>query len=409
MKTEKKIILSGGWGYGNLGDQAILMSSIKLINDTLPNSQIVILTYDINEIKNFIFPNEVNIEVHNSIHSLIFNRKVEYKNYSHKLDIIEKLKSKIFKKIDNVIKNASERIIINRVNDPELFLSSYKNERKLVEQLFQGADMYIMSGGHYINEWTESLVSKYLEVYLCNKMNIPCYSIGQTIGPFLDKRKESLAIKIAKMYKGIFYRDAYSVKDTQGWGISCLPKAIPDIALYESTCPSEGEQIAFIPFLADLVKNLDKISDNLIKIANDTNSTILIVVSQLWGAPINISLKFYFHLLNRGVKIRFCVPSSYKELQKEITRCKCVISENLHGLILAYRSNIPIICLNNKRKFITFMQQIDREDAIITPGQIKNNELYDMFLKHKYDMSDYRSQFRDLIKESFVSTIHEIK
>ena len=28
----KKIILSGGWSYGNLGDEAILISSINLIH-----------------------------------------------------------------------------------------------------------------------------------------------------------------------------------------------------------------------------------------------------------------------------------------------------------------------------------------------------------------------------------------
>ena len=49
-----KIILSGGWGYGNLGDDAILYSSIKLLRDKFPDSTIVVLSYNIPETESII-------------------------------------------------------------------------------------------------------------------------------------------------------------------------------------------------------------------------------------------------------------------------------------------------------------------------------------------------------------------
>ena len=47
----KNIILSGGWGYGNLGDDAILLSSVRLLRDKFPNARINILTYCIRDSK----------------------------------------------------------------------------------------------------------------------------------------------------------------------------------------------------------------------------------------------------------------------------------------------------------------------------------------------------------------------
>ena len=39
------ILISGGWGYRNLGDDAILVSSINLIQNCYPEAQISVLSY----------------------------------------------------------------------------------------------------------------------------------------------------------------------------------------------------------------------------------------------------------------------------------------------------------------------------------------------------------------------------
>ena len=41
-----KILVSGGWGYGNLGDDALLVATIDLLKEKYPNSEIVIMSYD---------------------------------------------------------------------------------------------------------------------------------------------------------------------------------------------------------------------------------------------------------------------------------------------------------------------------------------------------------------------------
>ena len=70
----KKIILSGGWSYGNLGDEAILMSSVKLLHQRYPDYVIVVLLYKKNEtVKYLKMLNYVQIE--QSLHSYMYGVK----------------------------------------------------------------------------------------------------------------------------------------------------------------------------------------------------------------------------------------------------------------------------------------------------------------------------------------------
>ena len=60
------ILLSGGWGYGNLGDDAILEASVRILCNLYPQSKITIMSYE---------PCDINIhgyEVIPSLHRAIF-------------------------------------------------------------------------------------------------------------------------------------------------------------------------------------------------------------------------------------------------------------------------------------------------------------------------------------------------
>lgn len=43
-----KIVLSGGWGYGNLGDEAILRATVRILNKIYVNPQITVLSFNPN-------------------------------------------------------------------------------------------------------------------------------------------------------------------------------------------------------------------------------------------------------------------------------------------------------------------------------------------------------------------------
>ncbi|UVO98885.1 hypothetical protein NXV86_02235 [Bacteroides sp. BFG-257] len=61
-----RIILSGGWGFGNLGDDAILLASIKILKWKYPLSNIVVLTNNVKETEQILL-DQSEIEIEESI------------------------------------------------------------------------------------------------------------------------------------------------------------------------------------------------------------------------------------------------------------------------------------------------------------------------------------------------------
>ena len=100
------------------------------------------------------------------------------------------------------------------------------------------------------------------------------------------------------------------------------------------------------------------------------------------------------------------IPQNTLELQKILGESKLVISQNLHGLILAYRAGVSVICLNKQRKFITFMEQIGASDCIILPNEISSEDcllkLYQMAENKKKNLEPFKREvyqiFENLLK-----------
>lgn len=66
-----RIILSGGWGFGNLGDDAILLASIKILKWKYPLSNIVVLTNNVKETEQILL-DQSEIEIEESIFKKIW-------------------------------------------------------------------------------------------------------------------------------------------------------------------------------------------------------------------------------------------------------------------------------------------------------------------------------------------------
>lgn len=67
----KKIILSGGWAYGNLGDEAILMASVKLLHQRFVDYTIVVLLYKKNETVKYLETLDY-VQIGQSLHSYMY-------------------------------------------------------------------------------------------------------------------------------------------------------------------------------------------------------------------------------------------------------------------------------------------------------------------------------------------------
>lgn len=152
-----------------------------------------------------------------------------------------------------------------------------------------------MSGGGYINNWTEMGIIKFIEVYIASKKGLRCYMLGQTIGPFKNIYNFNLAKSICSLMQKIYYRDVESIKDGKRMGISC--EIIPDLALSEELHFGKQNKITIIPFNKKIVDNIDVFTENIKQIAElADNAKVIITVSQLWYAAINIAVFIYSSL-----------------------------------------------------------------------------------------------------------------
>ncbi|MBR6043021.1 MAG: polysaccharide pyruvyl transferase family protein [Paludibacteraceae bacterium] len=384
------ILLSGGWGYGNLGDDALLIDSIDLIRKYCENSHITVLTYDVFAAKSMLSKYH-NIEFVPSLHLYIYGTEyfAHTKNDTH---FISKLFNKIVGKIhDKRVERSEIREIEELIKHDNLEDTKFSFVQNYFAKFCQNQDIYIMSGGGYINNWHHSIVSKFLEIKIAKEKGLKTYVIGQTFGPFMPNVKP-LAKKIILHSDCCFFRDSFSISDFPDV-TNIYPKAIPDIALSKSFDVAERKKrIVLIPFTRQFWKS----RKNILEIFSSCQQyEVVLSVSQLWKSQISLAIDLYMYLKSNSVRCSLHIPKDVTDLQQLLSESSCVLSENLHGLILAYRSHTPIICLNNKRKFITFMEKIECSNRMIPIIDLREDR-FSEFLNNKMSFDSHNNIISEL-------------
>lgn len=399
-REHKRIILSGGWGYGNLGDDAILWASYSLIKQKYPNSNITILSYNIKESCNVI-PEGSDVDYQESLHVSMFGFK------PHTLKLGEGFISELTKPI----KTAYNRHVYKRIQDsllrrkvlknPDTFASKYNTQFDNFHKLCKTADIYVMSGGGYLSNWAEMVISKYYEVDIAKKHDLDIYIIGQTIGPYKYKTARLLAQRILQNVDCSFFRDAESIRDAKQLGAKCLGHVIPDLVLSTERTAAKKDYIVFIPFLSDLTKNKEKIVQNIAAVSEKHKCSVCITVSQLWPYGMQIGLSIYLELLARNIDARFVVPHDFHELSDILASAQMTFSQNLHGLILSYCAHTPVASLNSRRKFISFMEAIGHPDNLLAPNKLSPTDFLKCYEKRsEFDFSKlqlFRKEINDAL------------
>lgn len=388
------IILSGGWGYGNLGDDAILYTSLNLISERFPNARIQLLTYD-PEQKLSLNSNVVTIQ--KSAHRVLFNDSAyrmlstygKVKSLSNYPDLIRRIIKKY-----NFIKYNS-LLGTNKVD-----LSGWDN----LETCFKQADLYIMSGGGYFNNWKESLISRCTELELAAKYDIPSYILGQSLDNFYDYYKPYLQL-VLKTCRQISVRDKLSIEVLKELKINAVYS--PDLVVSQSKKNiNVQDEIAFIPATCH-PSNRRSVAKGIITISQKYNLKVNIIITRLYDDDI-IEAKWYFsffkhHKLNANMRI----PGNLDELINDISNKKYIISRNLHGLILGIvNGGEKLLCLNNQPKFISFMEQIGQSKYIIDANTATDIELVNLFTdmyQDSYNLEDIKAKLARTVRERFNS------
>lgn len=367
------ILLSGGWGYGNIGDDAILVASLSLLHQQFPNAPITITSYNPEYTRKVVGDK---YEILPSVHRQIFGERVfkflRVNGYVWNTERMPYICQRLYNYVTHKIKDASKKDI--QINSSELDWAE-------LQRPFMNANMFIMSGGGYFNNWPDSMMSRIIELELAEKNQVKSYICGQTIGPFaISHEQEERLVDALKTASGICVRDAASQWDLRNWNIHA--QLAPDLALSQNPMLGEEKEqrIAIVP--AELPR---QIRNTFIKGMGDIilrkKLQASVIVTRLYIADIECAKQICRSLqqLCGKERIRLVIPEVYTDIEKELMHSRYVVSRNLHGLILAWRSGAKCLCLNNERKFITFMQQAGHPENVLDIQNMTAASLYEKF------------------------------
>jgi len=402
----KRVLISGGWGYRNFGDDAILLSTIKLLNEVCYDDlDVTVITYSKKETSKIL---SKDTHVLNSFQRKIFQKNFEYEFYfSQSKCLFEKpfafykkafqwyqyKKSVVFFKFG--LKYPKTIFFIIQLLCPKLVLNIKKT------------NLLILSGGGYLNSWRESLLTKYLEVLIARKYNKKIISIGQSIGPFNCELYELFAKEVLSECKTICVRDSKSLQLVLSLindKTKVVNQIMPDLAFYDVKKPNTdlNSKLVFIVGYDNIENIKSTVCEALLKVQKDFDIEIVFTVSQLW-TTIKSATELYEYCNSMGLKSKIVIPKDFVELENMLSKSTLVCSQNLHGLILANRNGVNVISLNDRRKFISFMKMINREEFILPIIDFDIDDFYALVQKSLKSKSDYQLniEISDTVKRLF--------
>ncbi len=353
-----KIIVSGGWGYGNLGDDAILDSTLCQLQARFPGCQCVVLTYDLADSAVHV-SDKVRLQL--GAHAFTDGGGCEVfipsMTEDHSLPRKAWIKGKF------------------AVTESAAWFS-HARSRPGIQTLraeIASADLFVMSGGGYFNEkWMNKTRAQLLELQFAEQAGVPAIVLGPTIGRFVGGVRDEIAARF-KPVRLITVRDEFSYAEAVQWNEHV--SVVPDIAL-GNWLPDPGAPvglgIVFTSLHAEFRSRLVQAVQLYVQ-KRAGGLPVKLFITRRWKYDLRAAITLQEELQRVGVSCDLIMPSNFRKVETAMAACELVISENLHGLILAARNLVPVVAVNdyavgspNYKKFIAFLSQSDSQDLFFS-------------------------------------------
>ena len=350
MNAIGKIVVSGGWGYGNIGDEAILKYTYLDLKRAFPRIPIIVLSYD---------PDET----------------CKHHAFSAKKSLHRVLKDMCPQGIPEFCMELIER------GDQEKVIREYVD-------LFSNDTLFIMAGGGYFNSfWKESIYSHLCEIAIACRKGAKTAMIGQTIGP-LSKNQQ-------KLVKGILSKvDYIDVRDKTSHALLTVILKNKTIHLssdaavrvgehnkatgskkqigimYQRIRPYTGPQASFIFYRIRQCFNLatgkvHRFSSQFAELINMIkkeypNYEICFIQSTEWQkekvnklrSQVGLSISESLH------------GDTVEELIHAISETDLIITTNMHPAIISTSMGIPALVISHTYKFDDYVSSIGQEACL---------------------------------------------
>lgn len=346
-----KIVLSGGWSYGNIGDETIARCTIYLLKNFFPRDVLTIYSYDP---QNFY--------------------------YHHKMKSLES----VHKKVDQLGINSLSKIE-EIIREPKAFHLDEFSES------LDDSTLFVMAGGGYFNDrWKRQFIARILEIEIAKRKKSKIAIIGQSIGPITSKVNRGYFKTAMNACDYINVRD----KDTYNLIREILPGkdvilGIDTAMIISDTYISGKEQkkpvinvmaagySKYTAIQGDFIKNrlfnklISRITlkyyiysfkmKKIIKLLSlQQKYKIRFVMSTNWHFDLNFTKKIAKNLSGKDYEI--IVNPKVNEMCGYLSEGQVMISSKMHPVIISASYNIESIAISYNFKIDNFMDAIGCKD-----------------------------------------------
>lgn len=348
----KGFYLTGGWGYGNKGDNAILEGMRQSLSSRFPDDPLTVTSYSQAEMRE-----QHGIESIKSVHRLLWKRAP--------LGLLRWL-----------------GIFVWRATDLKVLLvPSLRKHQSLMRQ----ARAVIMGGGGYFNDaWPDMLRSRYVEIDLARSVGTPVVIYGQTLGPFSKTTIDRSLGRYLGYVAKIAFRDAQSLKVLEAAGVpekkrvlsadeanllSVRPPLEPKRAgrkvvgvmiqkFRPHLGPSGPSPAGSIPDEGSYVQRVVEALGNVASKNPDVD--YLFIPSTRWDESTVRRVADELRTKIDG-RIQFISDPTADQFIRSCQNVDLMVSTNMHPIILAATAGVPSVAISYHYKLDDFMVSIGLE------------------------------------------------
>ena len=378
-----KILVLGGYGFGNCGDEAQCNATLKILTERYSSKyQIVNLT------PNVIYSKSEHPDFTHDFASrtMFFNKNRDCNCYDFKTSQVKRL----FFFIKSVL------ILLNAFLVRADFATFLINARvaKFLYELKEGSLLYFCGGGYLTGDTESRLWDGFLLCILARIFKLPVVMSGQTIGIWNNTFNKMVAEFAFKKVNVITVRDeGYSLADLEAIGLKGDNYfETHDDALFCDK--SENKQTNLNSYITinfhywgmpkqEKAKYIEKINLIIDSVLKQTDYKILFIPMKKTDKS---SFDDYIRKYPSERIFYFDYDYNFKKVRRVIADSKICITMKHHPIIFAMGENVPVISLVFSKYYLH-----KNEGALAQYGQKK----YSINLEN----DDFLSQFNYLFNE----------
>jgi len=340
------IVVSGGWGYGNIGDDAILEATLRLLEKRFSDADIILTSYDPLLTEKAGFANGSLPSVHRLLDGTRAFGFMQTQGHCMPSAYWPRIPRRFYERfVKSCVEWCMAAIDIRR-------------HRQIAGELmdaFASADVFIMSGGGYFNQWPSMFKARIRELELAHKSGCRVLMIGQSMGPYTAEQAEILKTTILPTDR-IVVRDQDSMDEMMRLGIKA--ELAPDLAMgFGRDVLIRRGRLLVVP--AELQPSQEEtLAIQIAEIAKKYQFAVCLTLTRLICPDIATLRRMKKRLHAHGVEVEVVVPKTYQQMLSVIEGSEWVLSRGLHAMILGWRAGSRVFALTKSRKVDGFLAAV---------------------------------------------------